>query len=227
MSKDPNPFPGGLGRRSDYSVLDSLADIVSEAYLDERRRWERERGSAAKKFNICRWRGAFRNMARSFVRNEIMEYQAYIHLQFESRKMTRIPPTPKQCYGKVAHERWQEFQRDSSENADRLKVALRNQQELLLGESVGLRETVAELSRTWAEDEIRSYILLDATLELSALFRYGVALESDLHHVADAFRERALLQYMFARSAYDDAWGDRIPPDLRRAAKAAMLEIEL
>jgi hypothetical protein len=60
--------------------------------------------------------------------------------------------------------------------------------------------------------------LHDPTVDLSPLYRYCVGVIGGAADVADRFRGPAFQLYVFDREAYDVAWGDRIPQDLRDAA---------
>jgi hypothetical protein len=60
--------------------------------------------------------------------------------------------------------------------------------------------------------------LHDPTAELTPLYRYCVARLGGADDVAERFWREAFQMYIFDRDAYDAAWGDRIPEELRAAA---------
>jgi hypothetical protein len=60
--------------------------------------------------------------------------------------------------------------------------------------------------------------LHDPTTDLSPLYRYCVARLGGADDVAERFEQEAFRMYVFDREAYDAAWGDRIPQELRKAA---------
>jgi hypothetical protein len=60
--------------------------------------------------------------------------------------------------------------------------------------------------------------LHDPTTDLSPLYRYCVGTLGGADDVADRFRQQAFQIYVFDRDAYDAAWADRIPRELREAA---------
>jgi hypothetical protein len=60
--------------------------------------------------------------------------------------------------------------------------------------------------------------LHDPTADLSPLYRYCVGRIGGADDVAERFERDAFQMYIFDRNAYDAAWGDRIPKELREAA---------
>ena len=60
--------------------------------------------------------------------------------------------------------------------------------------------------------------LHDPTTDLSPLYRYCVGKLCGADDVAARFEREAFRMYVFDREAYDAAWGDRIPQELREAA---------
>jgi hypothetical protein len=63
------------------------------------------------------------------------------------------------------------------------------------------------------------YTLLSESVSLSPLYRYVGAKLEGLDDVADIWRAGALEQYLYSADAYDKAWGDLIPEDLRSQAR--------
>ena len=78
--------------------------------------------------------------------------------------------------------------------------------------------TVHQLYDHMDVDAAARRALHDPMTDLSALFRYCVGVIGGADDVAERFRHEAFLMYVFDRDAYDKAWGDRIPQELRDAA---------
>jgi hypothetical protein len=78
--------------------------------------------------------------------------------------------------------------------------------------------TVHQLYDRMDVDAAARRALHDPTTDLSPLYRYCVGLLGGADDVAERFAREAFRIYVFDRSAYDAAWGDRIPAELREAA---------
>lgn len=70
----------------------------------------------------------------------------------------------------------------------------------------------------WEYAKALDYTLRNQQCGASALSRYCFAVENNLPVAVD-FRERALVQYMFQMSDYDDVLRDRIPFELKTEAQ--------
>lgn len=60
---------------------------------------------------------------------------------------------------------------------------------------------------------------------LSALYRYCLGVKGEAADVADRFRDVAFREYILDKQAYDAAWGDLIPAELRRAGDRFYREV--
>jgi hypothetical protein len=67
-------------------------------------------------------------------------------------------------------------------------------------------------------EEAAHRALMDPILELSAVFRYCAAVAAGDEVVAGRWRDLAFRQYVFRAAAYDTAWGDLIPREMRERA---------
>jgi hypothetical protein len=231
-ASDPKPFPPAASaqqpaaRRSQRTVMNDLAEIVAEAYHDEWTRWLREQ--SVKKlpdFHRERHWPAFLRLAKLFVDNQIVDYRTYIHVQFVSRANKLIAPNPQQCYGPVAESKWAAYATSRSSVMEQLKTALQIQRATLTRELSLEEDRVQDEDPPWTYDMIVGSVLCKPDLTFSALFRYGAATSAGLERVANEYREKAYLHYLFARSAYDRVWGDMIPADLRSRAAKELLEL--
>lgn len=231
---EPKPFPPSykpgsgkpVARRAVRSLLDELADLVATAYVAERTRWLREQNLREKKrYSRDLDMPTFRKLAQLFVDRQIVDYRTYLYVQFEARANKHIAPTPKQCCGPVALQKWLRFAGDMGPVTEQLATALQIQKktfnlELILAEDMALD---ADPPRT--REQIVASVLWNDSLQLSGLFRYGAACAANLPEVAATYRDRAYLQYLFAKKAYDKVWGDMVPAALRVEADKSMLNL--
>jgi hypothetical protein len=79
----------------------------------------------------------------------------------------------------------------------------------------------------WSFDRaMRSALTNIGTVSASPIWRYCVAVKYGFPDIAAAFHAKALADYVFQKTVYDAAWGDRIPQELRlegEALRAQML----
>ena len=67
---------------------------------------------------------------------------------------------------------------------------------------------------------------IDEDNQLSALFRYSMAVRSRRPEVAPQFEAAAVLEYLFGRELYDRVWGEFIPAELRDFAAQFLLGVD-
>jgi hypothetical protein len=234
-SQDPSPFPPSraadaaapAARRSLTTVLDVLANVVAEAYVDERRRWTRAQAvQEQSRFSIAKWLPAFRKLAKQFVDEQTADYRTYLHVQFESRASKHIAPTPQQCYGPAAKQKWALHARNREPVEQQLAVALKIQRATFDLAVVAEGDMGRHAKPPWTKEQVLGSVLCNPGHTLSYLFRYGAARAANLPRVAAEFRDAAYHQYLFARGAYDAVWGNMVPADLRSEADQAMLDLQ-
>ena len=119
------------------------------------------------------------------------------------------PPFPNQFINQLALQRAREL----SEHPVVLKANLNMEDHRFKAAA-----TVHQLYNHMDVDAAARRALHDPMTDLSALFRYCVGVIGGADDVAERFRHEAFLMYVFDRDAYDKAWGDRIPQELRDAA---------
>ena len=219
---DPSPFPTRQHRRAEHAVVNQVCLLLKKAYLDEKRLWEARRDGRRKTTtgDDATWNRAWPKIAQFLVKNRIGNYQAFMRVQFSSRNGRGYPPTPQQCYGPTALKRWQEhLQMQSSDHVlNQIRLAYEYQKDTY-SQHISKMETMCEDAELDAkESEIYSSVLFDPGNQLTALFRYCAAVEEELAEVAEHYRAQALLQYSFAKEAYDEIWKDWIPEELRDEA---------
>lgn len=70
-----------------------------------------------------------------------------------------------------------------------------------------------------SERELYYYTLLDHSISMSALFRYCLAHQLEMHDVVDRFFAAALDQYLDEHELYERVWGSLIPQSLKDTAR--------
>ncbi len=131
----------------------------------------------------------------------------YVKAQFDEIKV-RIP-WPSDLLGESAIARYTAF---AGRNYARLREALLNQSRDFDNQAHWL---CIEARHGITLDEAASRVLRDTSFGITPLFRHCVASRFHAIAIAERFRDAALLQYVFQRKDYDNAWGDTIPQSLR------------
>lgn len=96
-----------------------------------------------------------------------------------------------------------------------LSVAMRTQEDAFRSGMGWYRDAVEMGMMDLTEEEAIETTLLDPELNMSALYRYCVALRYGLAHVQARYYQAALRQYAGMASVYDELWGELIPQDFR------------
>ncbi len=133
----------------------------------------------------------------------------FIRAQFYAVKRA-TPPPPNICHGDAAIRCWELF-RDTTRRdiTNKIESDINQIQIHMLPFTVNLN---------WSDDKALDYTLRDPNCGTSPLVRYCYAVAASLP-VAAEFHERALLQYMFQMSDYDNVLQDRIPSQLKAEAR--------
>lgn len=91
--------------------------------------------------------------------------------------------------------------------------------------ALGVQKDIWDLQIFLYRDEYRCdfataarAVLRNRRLELSSIFRYCMAVEGQDGVTAAEFEGGAVVQYIYNRRAYDQGWGELIPPRLRSIA---------
>lgn len=70
----------------------------------------------------------------------------------------------------------------------------------------------------WPKPQRWQYVLLSEDLSLTPLFRYCVGYSERFRNVVERYRGAAAVQYVRSRWAYDEVWGEWIPPKFKKVA---------
>lgn len=153
-------------------------------------------------------RAVWPKIAAVIVENDADPF-TFIRAQFNGVRRSE-PPKPNQLYGTAAITRWQQFHFQAKEALRRSLASDQNQIKVhVLPFTVNLK---------WETRKALNYVLRDVKCGASPLVRYCTAVREQLP-VADVFRERALLQYMFQMADYDELIGEDIPQELKAEAR--------
>jgi hypothetical protein len=196
---------------------------IRSAYIENRRMADSKRsGSASSYRSGPRWDGGVDAAGRKFKpiwpvladrleKAGIFEVEDYVRWVFdEATDPSRIYPNGLACDRLV-----EEFLRVRGEDlhlgrGDLLRSSLRTQQHVFKSEVETLRRgTMAE--GLWTNEQVVKHVLLDATVNLSALFRWLAARRGGYEDVAEVWREAARVQYEKDPEAYRTAWRGMMP----------------
>lgn len=132
----------------------------------------------------------------------------FIRAQFYCIRRDK-PPSPNQIFNDAAIAAWENYRVSA-------KIALKQRIESDLNQIQGhVLPFIVNLK--WDRTQALNYVLRDQTCGASALVRYCHGVAASLP-IAAAFRERALLQYVFQMSDYDEVLGSQIPQELKDTA---------
>jgi hypothetical protein len=74
----------------------------------------------------------------------------------------------------------------------------------------------AEFNQSY--EQTFAMVLLDESLQLTAMFRYCLAVGEKLDAIAARYKDAAVLEYLSSPDDYDKYWGEWIPQQLRNSA---------
>jgi len=82
------------------------------------------------------------------------------------------------------------------------------------------RDAVELNKRFYGPTNIDIYrdVILDNNVDITALFRYVLALQCKQQDLANLWHDAALKQYLYEQDAYDLAWGQMVPAQLKQEA---------
>lgn len=204
------------GYEDDLAIRECIARDIREAYIFERRIFNESRYGQQSEYRPgVRFDGGEDRDGREFkpiwpkvadfVLDNGLEAVSFVRSQFYDR---RLPPQPNQLLSEKALHRYERYH-----GAAREKVvqALSSQQ---YRADLEFWAKVQFCGRT--EEDAWFDVLLDQSIELSALFRYCKAVElgkndDAMKYVVRRYRAPAAFQYLRYRSEYDDVWADFIP----------------
>ena len=125
------------------------------------------------------------------------------------------PPLPTNCYDKNAVEIYNKYK---SVNGNDVSMAFTYEsQKNLFFRELSLRLEYSKLLG-WKIEYITYDVLHDASLPLSSVFRYCMAVKAGLYELSDELLSDAIKQYSTETHLYDLYWKDFITEDLKEAA---------
>lgn len=139
-----------------------------------------------------------------------LEPLPFIQINFEGCLSNRLP-TPWQLRTAKAVQRYRERMGDM---VSRLRTQLANDLLSIRSEAMPLQQTLQ-----WTYERSLRYALFNVTTVFaSPLTRFCLAAEHQFWDIVAHFHDQALVQYVFLRPSYDEAWGLVIPGTLREEA---------
>lgn len=211
-------------RRERDQVLTRMAGDVRRAYIEERSEWETLRSGVAVQYKPAKRYDGKRDvetddglvlekgtasiwvkLAQFFIENKI-EPRAYIHAQFEEAGKRERPPNPDQLTSANSLFRWK---RAKKRKEAEIKLALQIQATIATK-----KITILQAYGGKTPEDTSAITLLNIGLELSALFRYCLALSiggKRFRRIARQFELEACLQFERFRKFYLRHWSKVLP----------------
>lgn len=211
-------------RRARYSVIRELADKARDAYLAVRSDWLPGAGPVSSRV-LQRWSSTWEKMANFFLANGIRDYQLFIRWQFESQRNQSCCLAPDHCYGPAALSRWRVREQNLSARIEELALSRQLQQTYLVREFSRICESID--TKPVSATHLDEMVLFSEDSRLSSLFRYCVAVEAGYSRVSESFFVAATSQYATDAEAYDAAWGDWIPDNIRERYAERLVASEM
>jgi hypothetical protein len=208
------------------AAVRSTANRLRSAYVARRRAIQTQqtgRPSTWGETRIPRWDGGldpngvrhpciWLSIARRCLEDGLDPF-VLVALLFEGREVGEMPLPNVMLSPRMLDQ----YEDRAREMEGELKVALRVQNELMVGEAA-LLAAREKIDRGVA----LARVLADTTFDLSGLFRYCHAMQAGDPELSQRFLGPALTQYLFRRAIYDRAWGDLIPRTLKTQAEAIL-----
>lgn len=205
-----------------------IADRCREAYIYERTQFELSRNKKLQDRRppyqyrpAVRWDGGEDDEGRefapywpklaSFMLAHGLEPEAVIRKRFMLVKGAN-PPWPNQIAVEAYLEQYKGLSELASE--DEIAVAYRLDKEYMRTAMSSSRYFRPDKSHDWS----MTALLLDNSLDVSALMRFCVAHEMKLRPVMNRLERRAIAQVIRAPKAHSKVWGKAIPEEILQAA---------
>lgn len=215
----------------DNPHLAALAAEARAVYMTERNNWHRTREGRVTCYGaepITAYDGGETATGRrltavwprlvNFALKHGIDLRVYIREQFQVRSAR--PPEPNE----LLSERTVQAHKAASQSVrgpEELARIFAFQRERLLAEFDKM--WICKVRHGWTDQQVHRAALTSGALQLSALFRYCVAVKYGYQDLAEEFFDRALMQYMGRQKEYDLVWGsDWLPPALSEAARVML-----
>lgn len=204
----PEHAVANIPRSEDERAIADVAERLRAAYTRERQQWMSARkGYQTREDLNPRWEKCW-NKAAEFVINHSCDPDIFVHAQFQRARLVR----PNQLYAAKALQNYTEYVAEYDyviadrfqAEANTFRAKLFEYQPFLTGRS---------------EHAQWRFILNDTTVTLSPLFRYCLAVDCGFDALITEYQSAALYQYLGNHAAYDEHWGNKIPPRLRALAE--------
>jgi hypothetical protein len=202
------------------TIIDSLEDKVRACYIAVKRKVSgnleygkqgMERWDGGQDKNGRLHKPVWPKLAKHIV-NLGADPAQYIQAQFNNARKDRLP-LPNQLMSPRAVSCWERHTRDAPK-------ALADRLEREMAAIFGSTRTLCD-SLKWPLTRALRYSLLDVKGVAASVFvRYCCAVETGYDDIADTFRERAVVDYVFQRSLYDRVWSENIPASVKEEANA-------
>jgi hypothetical protein len=215
-----------MPRSEESNTVCATATVIRDTYVAERRQYHQSlTGRESHYVPSDHWNGGSTQRAgrrpdiwtkiAKFVLKHAVDPVQFVRYQFKVHTGNFIIK-PNQLYTEKA---LRDYRSVAKVSAAAIAVALCGQRNALVHAVYVFQDTAAVVGAEFPLSAIRSSVLLDGSIPLSALFRYCVALQEGLPNIARRYRVAAAVQYVRDRRAYDKAWGTLIPTDFKRQAK--------
>jgi hypothetical protein len=222
QANDEPPTASGVGRSDDDRALYEIANRIRTYYILAYRDYVLSKTGEPSDFGdqlIPRWDGGqgpdgrtyqpiWYEIARAALAHRIdpLELVPSAFSEWDGAQ----PPLPTALITKKALERAEEYGPRAVEDA---QLSLENERVCWVVEANRLQRHEGLDANTAARRALRN-----GRLELSPIFRYCTATQAGDRETADKFLEAARVQYLLRKRAFDTAWGEMIPAELKEYA---------
>lgn len=194
------------------------ADLIRSVYIQERRRREQSVTGLESRYNShVMWDGGthrgkeyqsvWEKAAKFVLANK---YDPVLLVEAQFRGSAKNCPEPSQICSPLAIDRMLVY---SEAHRNEMPSYLAHQKNVC---HTALRSFFG--STDLSQEKIVAAVLVDRTLDMSALFRYCFAVHANVPHIADRFRDQAVMQYVRYPDDYDAIWKEMIPEGFREHA---------
>jgi len=214
---------GPTKRPETREIRSALTRRIREIYVTHCRRYIEERTGVPSRYGeraMPKWDGGvaadgkkytsvWMRLARFVVEHQV-DPATLIRATFTAwieETDSQNPPTPLMVMRESSLQRARTLRGDLEADAQR-QLAIQRE-----SFRIGVIVTADRYSIT--ADQATGRILRDTSRELSALFRYCMAVAKGYPDIAELYREDAFRHYAFNADAYDSVWGDVVPDDFR------------
>lgn len=203
--------------------MNAVARAVRAAYVRERRLWYERRTGQRSNYTVgARWDGGEDDLGRpttsiwqriaQFLLGHSADPEQFVRAQFLAQH-TGTPPSPGALMSRKCLEAYEKLR---DKEPEELRLALQLQRERA-------REEIEQQMLIYKRQKYDAwlFVLNDASLPFSALFRYCLARsinKPDFDALAAAYREAAEMELRRSPSAYMEAWGDWLPDRMKKLA---------